>query len=49
MEELSFFDLLPEDAWLIIISFLPRISRQNLATIKIFQDLVKGQLLCAFN
>lgn len=45
MEDFYFFDLLPEDVWLIIITYLPRISRQNLAKIKIFQNLVESKIV----
>ena len=45
MEDLYFFDLLPEDVWLIIISYLPRISRKNLAKIKLFENLVESKII----
>lgn len=39
----NIFDLLPNELWAIIISFLPRISRQSLSKIIGFQDLVESK------
>lgn len=43
MNEIEFLQLLPEDVWLIIISYLPRITRQNFAKLSVFQDLIESE------
>lgn len=38
--DLAFFDLLPNELWAIVISFLPRTSRQNFAKLRGFQEII---------
>jgi hypothetical protein len=38
--DLAFFDLLPNELWAIVISFLPRTSRQNFSKIRGFHELI---------
>lgn len=38
--DLAFFDLLPNELWAIVISHLPRTSRQNFAKLKGFKELI---------
>jgi len=41
--EKTIFELLPSELWAIVISYLPRISRQSLSKIYGFQDLIESK------